>query len=341
MSVPDAVAAPTAAAPRRIILDTDPGLGAPGAENDDGLAVLLALAAPELRVEGLTVVNGNVGLDAGTANVLALLERIGDRTTPVIRGAAAPLRREMGPIRALFERVLPLAGMPTAQPLRRQAAGDDAAGWIADTVRAHPGEVTVVAIGPMTNLALALQRDPDIAALAHEFVLMAGSATTYAQNITTVGDFNTYVDPEALRVVLESGARIRMVGIDQTSRVRLTREHAQRFRRRGTDLGLWLAECIDRWIDFLHAALPARPEHAYSCFLHDPLTIAAVSHPALLTWEPAHVAVECDSELTLGLVVADRGLALRPADPPNALVAVDTDVEGFLDMCLTRLDGLL
>jgi inosine-uridine nucleoside N-ribohydrolase len=167
---------------------------------------------------------------------------------------------------------------------------------------------------------------------------MAGSATTYAQNVTTVTDFNAHADPEALQMVLECGAPVRMVGLDQTSRVRLTRGDAQRMREDGGAFGAYAAECTDRWIDFLAAALPNRPEHADGCFLHDPLTLAAVIAPDLLRWEPAHVAVELHGRLTRGLAVADRGLALiPPAGAPNALVAVDTDVDAFHSLFLERI----
>jgi inosine-uridine nucleoside N-ribohydrolase len=329
--------APSAGRPLRVIIDTDPGLGAPGADIDDGLAIALALASPELVVEGLTIVNGNVDVTAGTANALGLLERLGRTDVPVFVGAGAPLRRAMAPIHELFARVLPGSGVPTARPVTRPRP-EHAAVWLADTVLAAPGEITVVAIGPMTNLALALTLRPEMAGAVRELVLMAGAATAYAQNITPVGDFNAYVDPEALDVVVRSGAPIRMVGLDQTMRVRLTRRHAAMLRADGSPFATWAADCTDAWISFLHAAFPARPEHVDGCFLHDPLTVAAVLRPDLVRFEPAHVQVETASELCRGLVVADRGLALAPpAGPPNAAVAVDTKVAAFVDFFLDRL----
>ena len=173
-----------------------------------------------------------------------------------------------------------------------------------------------------------------------ELVLMAGSATTYAQNITVVGDFNAYVDPEALDIVLRSGAKIRMVGLDQTSRVVLTRDDAELLRSGDDASGFcrWAADCTDAWIDYLAKAFPNRPEHKTGCFLHDPLVLGAILDPDVCRWADAHVEAETgDSELARGLVVADRGLALVPRRPVNASVAIDTDVQRFKAMFLDRL----
>jgi purine nucleosidase len=320
--------------PVRIVLDTDPGLGAPGADIDDGLAIALALRSPEVILEALTIVVGNVDVQVGRANAEALLNRLGASAVPIAVGAGRPLVQDLAPLRALFDVHLADAGERLADP---PGAGD-AARLLVDLVMANPGAITVVAIGPMTNLAMAVALEPAWAASVRELVLMAGAATTYAHNITTVADFNAYADPEALQIVLDSGAPIRMVGLDQTSRVMLDRADAQRMRDGGDAFGVWAAECTDAWIDFLGAAFPERPEHADACFLHDPLTVAAVLDPTLLTWAPAHVAVELEGRLTRGLTVADRGLALMPpAGPPNAQVAIDTDVERFRTLFLDRM----
>jgi purine nucleosidase len=322
--------------PVRIVLDTDPGLGAPGADIDDGLAIALALRSPEVSLEALTIVVGNVDVQVGRANAEALLNRLGASAVPIAVGAGRPLVQDLAPLRALFD-----AHLADADAGERPADPDGdgaAARLLVDLVMGSPGEITVVAIGPMTNLATAIALEPAWAANVRELVLMAGAATTYAHNITTVADFNAYADPEALQIVLDSGAPIRMVGLDQTSRVMLDRADAQRMRDGGDAFGVWAAECTDAWIDFLGAAFPERPEHADACFLHDPLTVAAVLDPSLLTWAPAHVAVELEGRLTRGLTVADRGLALMPpAGPPNAQVAIDTDVERFRTLFLDRM----
>lgn len=322
-----------------VIIDTDPGLGRPGSDIDDGLAIALALRSPELDVLGLTIVNGNVDAISGTDVARRLSERLGYPDLPVVLGATEPLERDMEPVRALFDAVLGDDNhvSDAAEVRLGPTTEESAADYLVRQAAERPGEIVVIAIGPMTNLALAIQRDPAFATNVAELVLMAGSATTYAQNITVVGDFNAYVDPEALDIVLRSGANITMVGLDQTSRVMLTRADAERMRASSDEFSQWAAECTDAWIDFLGRAFPSRPEHRDACFLHDPLVVAAVIDRNLCTWQDANVQAETVSELARGLVVANRGLALEPAGPKNAAVAVDTDIDGFRRLFLERI----
>ena len=323
-----------------VVIDTDPGLGEPGSDIDDGLAIALALRSPELEVLALTIINGNVDADTGTTVARALIQRLGRPDLPVLQGAKAPLVQDMAGVRALFDAVIGHHSKTETETVGPTSA-EHAADYLCRIVRERPGEVVVIAIGPMTNLALAIQRDPMFASRVKELVLMAGSATGYAQNITVVGDFNAYVDPEALDIVMRSGAAIRMVGLDQTAQVMLTRSDAEDLERTSDSFATWAGECTHAWIDFLGRAFPNRPEHANACFLHDPLVIAAVTHPHLLTWQPASVQVVTDSELARGLVVANRGLALEPPGPINASVAVETDVEGFRRHFLERISAEL
>ncbi|MCU1570157.1 MAG: nucleoside hydrolase [Naasia sp.] len=320
-----------------VIIDTDPGLGEPGSDIDDGLAIALALRSPELDVLALTIVNGNVDVHTGTHVARDLLDRLGVPGLPVVQGASEPLERDMRAVRSLFAAVLGATESPAPLELRGPSTEEHAADYLVRIAAQRPGEVVVIAIGPMTNLAMAIQRDPSFAGNVRELVLMAGSATGYAQNITVVGDLNAYADPEALDIVLRSGASIRMVGIDQTSQVMLTHADAESLRRTGDPFAEYAANCTDGWIDFLGRAFPGREEHRTACFLHDPLVIAAVTHPHLLTWQLADVQAETESELARGLVVANRGLALEPAGPPNAEVAIATDVDGFRRLFLSRI----
>ncbi len=321
-----------------VIIDTDPGLGEPGSDIDDGLAIALAVKSPELDVLALTIVNGNVDALTGTHVARNLTERLGIPELPVLLGAVAPLTRDMARVRAMFQAVPGHAGSVSGE-LRGPTSPERAADYLVRMARERKGELVVIAIGPLTNLALAVQRDPEFATNVKELVIMAGSATGYAQNLTVVGDFNTFVDPEALDIVVRSGAQIRMVGIDQTSQVMLTRADAAALRAQADEFSRWVADCTDAWIDFLGRAFPNREEHQDSCFLHDPLVVAAVTHPELLTWQPASVQVETESELARGLVVADRGLALEPAGPPNATVAIETGVDGFRRLFLERISA--
>jgi inosine-uridine nucleoside N-ribohydrolase len=321
-----------------VVIDTDPGLGRPGSDIDDGLAIALALRSPELDVLALTIVNGNVDAVTGTTVARALTERLGYPDLPVFTGAHEPLVRDMVAVHALFDAVLgdsPVSGLPERGPSSEEHAAD----YLCRIVRERPGEVVVIAIGPMTNLALAIQRDPTFASNVLELVVMAGSATTYAQNVTVVGDFNAYVDPEALDIVVRSGANLRMIGLDQTSQVMLTRADADQLRRTSDPFSHWAAQCTDAWIDFLGRAFPNRSEHRDACFLHDPLVVAAVTHPDLLTWQPARVQVALDGELVRGLVIANRGLALEPLGTPNATVAIETGVDGFRRLFLERISA--
>jgi purine nucleosidase len=225
------------------------------------------------------------------------------------------------------------------RPCRGPTSSVPAAQFLVDTARAEPGSVSVICIGPMTNVATAMAMDPGFADNVDTFYLMAGSARTYANNLTVLGDFNAYVDPEALAIVLAGLGHARMIGIDQTSSLLLTRDDAARLRSSADAFGRWAGVCADAWIDFLHAALPTRAEHETSCFLHDPLVVATAIDPARCRWENAFVQVELGGQLTRGLVVADRGLALqRPAGPPNAAVAVDTDVDRCRRLILGRLE---
>ena len=327
-----------------IIIDTDPGLGEPGSDIDDGLAIALALASPEVEVLGLTVVNGNVDSAVGVDVARRLAERFGRPELPVLEGATKPLTRDMQAVRALFDAAVPAnphAARATERllgPTKTQHAAD----WMIEQVSTRPGEITIVAIGPATNVALAIQRDPQFPRNVAEVLLMAGSATGYAQNVTVVGDFNAYVDPEALDIVLRSGASLRMVGLDQTSQVMLNREDAARLRiaDNGDGVAQWIADCTEAWIDYLSEAFPNRTEHQTSCFLHDPLVLAALLRPELCTWEPADVEVELGSELARGLVVADRGLALKKPGKANAMVATCTDVTAFRQLFLNRVGFL-
>ena len=307
---------------RRILLDTDLAMGEPGADVDDGFALAFALADPELSVELVTTVNGNTDVDTATRLTMRLLERLGRGDVPVARGAATPLAGN-------WTRGGPRVDRADA-PLPGHAALS-----VVERVMAEPGELTVVAIGPLTNVALALALEPRVATSVAEIVLMGGVYLEQTNVAAVPGEFNFWVDPHAAAEVLASGAPIRAVGLDVTRRVRLTREHVAWLAESAGEFGRFAAAGAEGWIAHLEQTTDQRG----SCALHDPLAVASVCHPDLLSWRPARVAVETSGTHTRGVAVADL-LTTRNAGPANCRIAVGVDAPAFLDLFLGRIATL-
>ncbi|WP_205472178.1 nucleoside hydrolase [Nocardioides sp. SYSU D00038] len=289
----------------RIVLDTDLGMGAPGSDIDDGFALALALAEPGVVVEVVTTVGGNSDVETSTRLTRDLLAVLGRTDVPVVTGAPAV---------------------------------DDAAEEIVRRVRAEPGELTIVAIGPLTNLARALALDPEVARDVREVVVMGGVFLGQTNVAAMPGEYNFWCDPAAAQAVLDSGAPLRLVGLDVTRQVRLTRADADALAGAG-EFGRVAAAATHGWIDFQERVKPHEEIEQGSCALHDPLAVAVVTRPDLVTWKPAHVAVETQGRVTRGVAVADL---LMWADPPtpNCLIATDVDADAFRAVFLGRIAGL-
>src|SRR5438477_5311238 len=206
--------APSASSPARVIIDTDPGV-------DDAFALLLAMRSPELKIEGITAVAGNVPLELTLPNALRMVEIAGRSDIPVAAGAKAPLlRRLVSAAYAHGENGLGGAVFP--EP-RLKPVDQPAAEFIRTTVRKHPNELTLITVGPLTNVASALSLDTELSQLIRRIVMMGGSLS--GGNITPAAEFNIYVDPEAARIIFQSGIPITMVGLDVTRKTGLTQEH--------------------------------------------------------------------------------------------------------------------
>ncbi|WP_294611398.1 nucleoside hydrolase [uncultured Roseovarius sp.] len=310
---------------RKIIIDTDPG-------QDDAVAILLALACPEqLEVLGLTCVAGNVPLDLTTRNARVICELAGKADVPVYAGCDRPLGRDL----VTAEHVHGRSGLdgPTlpdpTMPLQEQHAVE----FIIDTLRSRPDKsVTLVPIGPLTNIATAFKNAPDIIDKIDEIVLMGGSH--FAQgNVTPVAEFNIHVDPQAAEIVFRAGVPLVMIPLDVTHKALVTPARNAALRAIGTPVGRAVAELTG----FFERYNPERYGEG-GAPLHDPCTIAWLLRPELFQGRKVNVEIETRSELTMGMTVTDWwGTTGRR---PNATFIHTIDAEGFFDLLIERLARL-
>jgi purine nucleosidase len=317
---------------RRIILDTDLAMGAPGSDIDDGFALALAWADPELQLDLVTTVNGNTDVESATILTGELLRRLDIPQLPIVKGAAAAFTHPEV-VRSPAESVLALAEQA------RPPTGGYAAVEIARHVMAHPGEITIVAIGPLTNVAAALLLEPGLAKNVAEIVIMGGVFFGTMPNRDMPGEFNVWVDPESAAAVLRSGAPLRWVGLDVTLQVRLTRDHAREMLARDSGFAPFAGASTLAWIDHLVERNPGRPDDADSCAMHDPLAVAVVTHPELVTFVDAHVEIVTGDGMARGVMVTDL---LQSVDPPaaNCRVAASVDAPAFTRHFLDLITGL-
>jgi inosine-uridine nucleoside N-ribohydrolase len=302
----------------RIIIDTDPAMGSAGGDPEDSFAILLALHSPELVVEGLTVVQGNVPVDHGYANAVHLLELLGRRDVPVCSGVATPLDpRRRAQLAWLEQR----GGLERLAPPASPSRGDpDAVDFLIQTVRENPDEITLVAIGPLSNVARAIEREPSLARQIRRVVMMGGAANVPG-NITPAAEFNIWADPEAASRVFECGAPITMVGLDVCEQTHLHEDAVQPLAEAPSELARFVARAVQPWIDLRRGVFGANDLHLY-----DSLAAAVAFRPDLVRTEEAFVAVETEGAHTAGATVAYLNPILRAAwtkREPNADVALE------------------
>lgn len=316
----------------KIILDTDLSMGSPGSEIDDGFALALAHADPEISLELVTTVNGNIDVESATVLSLELLRRLGVPDIGVVKGASTPIthperRRE------------PRAGIIGKYGVGMSPVPGYAPAVMAERVMAEPGEITVVAIGPLTNVALAILMEPGFAAAVKEIVVMGGIFLGQTGQLGMPGEFNTWIDPESAATVLRSGAAQRWVGLDVTRKVRLTREHAERMAAGTGSFAPFAGESTQAWIDHMHHDFPDDPLNADSCAMNDPLAVAAITRPDLVTWADARIEVITGDVPGAGIAITDL---LHSVNPPtaNARIGTAVDVDGFTEHFLGLIEGL-
>ena len=311
--------------PRKIIIDTDPG-------QDDAFAILLALASPEeVEVLGITAVAGNVALKWTERNARIICELAGKPHVKVFAGCAAPLKRKLVTAEHVHGKT-GLDGPLMVEPTMALQAGHGV-DFIIDTLRTAPaGTVTLCALGPLTNIATAFQRAPDIIPRVGQIVLMGGGCFE-GGNITPVAEFNIYVDPEAADIVFRSGISLVVMPLDVTHKALTTRARVEAFRTLGSNVGRVAAE----WADFFER-FDMEKYGSEGAPLHDPCVIAYLIRPDLFKGRHVNVMIETQSELTMGMTVADWwGVTQRPA---NALFMGTVDADGFFALLTERLGRL-
>lgn len=301
----------------KAIIDTDPGV-------DDAMAIFFAASCPEIELVGLTSVYGNIPVEMGTRNALHLVEML-DRPIPVAQGMGAPLRGKA------WEPVFWIHGdqgfgaLPAPAPKGR-AVESHAVDFLIDQAKRHRGELVVFPIGPLTNIAAAIERDPDFARNVAKIVIMGGVVAARG-NVTPFAEANIYNDPDAAQIVLNSGAEIVLVGLDVTNRTSLTKEDFAALAKRSPKFGGFLAAISDLYID-VYLGRGAR-----GCSLHDPATVIAALRPDLFRMEEGDVEVVLAGE-KLGQTV------LTPRKGRKTRVCVEAQYDRVVDVFLEGIAKL-
>lgn len=310
--------------PHSLIIDTDPG-------QDDAVAILLALASPEINLLGITTVAGNVPLALTQENARKICDLAGRTDMQVFAGLDRPLVRPLVTAEHVHGRTgLDGPVLPDPEtPLQEQHAVD----YIIDTLRREPaGSVTLAPIGPLSNIAMAMQRAPDIIPRIRQIILMGG-AYFEVGNITPAAEFNIYVDPHAAQVVFASGVPVIMMPLDVTHKALTRTDRVAALRAIGNRTGVAVAEMLEFFERFDEAKYGSDGGP-----LHDPCTVAWMIAPDIFNGRPCNVEIETASPLTMGMTVVDWWQV--SSRPHNALVIGDLDADRFFSLITERLATL-
>ncbi|NOZ71124.1 MAG: nucleoside hydrolase [Chloroflexi bacterium] len=308
---------------QRILIDTDPGI-------DDATAILLALASPELTLEGLTVVHGNCSADQGVINALSILELARASHIPVAKGCDRPLVQpsllapETHGNTGLGYAQLP---PPTTQPITQHAVD-----FLIERIMAAPGEITIVAIGPLTNLALALRKEPRFVEAVKEVIIMGG-AIRHEGNTTPLAEFNTYVDPHAAHIVFHSGMPLTLVPLDVTYQCILLAQDVARLQEIDSPIPPFIADATRFYMEF-HDEY----QQIEGCIINDPLALALTFAPDLCDYEELYVDVDISGGVSMGKTFAD--FYHMTGQPPNMKVALGVRARNFIDLFVERMEDL-
>jgi len=309
--------------PKRIIIDPDPGI-------DDALAILLALASPEVQLEGLTVVHGNCSAGQGTRNALSVLELAKVGKIPVAKGCDLPLVQpsllapETHGNTGLGYAQLP---DPASRPIVQH--GSD---FLIEKIMSSPGEITLVAIGPLTNVALAIRKEPRIVQAVRELIIMGG-AIRHEGNVTPLAEFNTYVDPHAAHIVYHSGMPITLTPLDVTYQCILLAEDVARLQKIKSPIAPFIADSTRFYMEFHDEYQSIK-----GCVINDPLTLALTFAPDLCNYGEYYVDVDISGGVSMGKTFAD--FYKMTSKSANMRVAIDVQARKFISLFLERIENL-
>ncbi len=307
----------------RILFDGDPGI-------DDALAIIFAVKSDNAKLEGITTVGGNITLDHTVQNALKILEITGHPEVPVARGIAKPLLRGLKSTGEVHGK--DGLGNVDLPPPKIKEKPVHAVDFIIDTIMDNPGEITLVPVGPLTNIAVAAVKEPRLKDYVKDVVIMGG-AVTVSGNITSEAEFNIYSDPEAAKIVFHSGLPITLVGLDVTMKTLLKPEHLSEIEAAKTPVTEFVGKITKYYMKFYEEVVGVK-----GCGMHDPLAVAVAIDRSLVKTRRLYVTVETRGEFTTGETVGDlRSSKEGVVNPPNMDVCVDVDSERFMRLFIDTI----
>ena len=308
---------------KRILLDTDPGI-------DDALAILLAIASPEIQLEGIVTVHGNCDVERTTINALSLLELVGKTDIPVAKGFSLPLvQPSLLALETHGNSGLGYAKLPDPQLKPTSEHGSD---FLIQHIMSNPGEITLVAVAPLTNVAVAIRKEPRLVKAMKEIIIMGG-AVRHQGNSTPMAEFNIHVDPHAAHMVFHAGIPITLVPLDVTYQCILTPNDVKRLNKIDSPITKFIDDSTRFYMEF-HDEY----QHIDGCAINDPLAMALVFAPELCSYEEHFVDVDISGGVSMGNTFADFYKHFKKT--ANMKIALGVKARDFMELFLERMEKL-